>query len=201
MRSLMLWLGRWLPRFPEWMIGLMTWLERRQPRRLRSYYRLALDYFFWVGARSTLREAERPDLQRMRIGLCLLVLFALVSNLRLLVRELHEFAHTAPPDEITRNEARFRELRQVLPPLTEIGYLTDDPPLGAGGDEAPRLAFKQYLLTQYALLPTIVLPGIHGAFAVGNFDSAGGTDSRATSGRTLVRDFGDGVMLFRTSAE
>ena len=201
-RSLMLSLSRWLPRFPEWMIGLMTWLEHRRPRRLHTYYRLALDYFFWVGARSTLREADRPDLQRMRIGLCLLVLFTLVSNLRLLVRELHEFAHTTPPDEITRNEARFRELRQVLPPLTQVGYLTDNLPQGAaGGDEAPRLAFKQYLLTQYALLPTIVLPGTHGAFAVGNFDSAGGTNSRTTSGRTLVRDFGDGVMLFRTSAE
>jgi GT2 family glycosyltransferase len=63
--SLMLLLSRWLPRFPEWLIKSMTWLERRQPRRLHAYYRMALDYFFWVGVRSALREQLRPDLQRI----------------------------------------------------------------------------------------------------------------------------------------
>jgi hypothetical protein len=69
------------------------------------------------------------------------------------------------------------------------------------GEDAGRLAFKRYVLTQYALLPAIVLPGIHGALTVGNFDTAGGIDPEATRGRTLVRDFGNGVMLFRTAAE
>jgi GT2 family glycosyltransferase len=64
-RSLMLLLSRWLPTFPEWLIKWMTWLERRQPRRLHAYYRMALDYFFWVGVRSALREQLRPDLQRI----------------------------------------------------------------------------------------------------------------------------------------
>jgi GT2 family glycosyltransferase len=200
-RSLMLWLSRWLPRFPDWLIGSMTWLERRQPRRLHAYYRLALDYFFWVGASSALREPQRPDLQPMRIALYLLILFAFVSNLRLLGREFGEFADIARPDEITRYEARFRELRQVLAPHARVGYLTDVTPQGVGGDETARLAFKRYLLTQYALLPTIVLPGIHDALAVGNFHSANGIDSGATRGLRLVRDFGGGVILFRTSAE
>jgi hypothetical protein len=137
----------------------------------------------------------------MRIALYLLILFAFVSNLRLLGREFHEFADTARPDEITRYEARFRELRPVLAPHARVGYLTDVTPQGAAGDEAARLAFKRYVLTQYALLPTIVLPGIHDALAVGNLHSANGIDSGATRGLRLVRDFGDGVMLFRRSAE
>jgi hypothetical protein len=202
MRAPLLLLSKWFPTFPEWLIASMTWLERRRPRRLHTYYRLALDYFFWVGAQSALRERQPPDTRPMRIGLGLLVLFALVSDLRLLVRELHDLAAIAPPDEITRYEDRFRELRRVLPPRARVGYLADvTPPVSVAGDDPARLAFKRYVLTQYALLPTIVLPGNHGALTVGNFDSAGGIDPDATRGRTLVRDFGNGVMLFRTAAE
>ncbi|MGH7517641.1 MAG: glycosyltransferase [Gemmatimonadales bacterium] len=222
--SLLLWLSGWLPRFPEWLIGSMKWIERRQPRRLHDYYTLALDYFFWMGARSALRKPPGPDFRRasspvyapdqdaggtnrgrraawMRIGLYLLVLFAIVSSVRLLGRTLR-VADLSGPDEITRYEARFQELRHVLPPRARVGYLTDHmPQSAAAGDDAPRLAFKRYLLTQYALLPAMVLPGIHGQLTVGNFHSADGMDSTATRGLTLIRDFGNGVLLFRTSAE
>ena len=37
---------------PDAVIRLVTWLERRRPRRLRRYYELSLDYFFWLGVRS-----------------------------------------------------------------------------------------------------------------------------------------------------
>jgi glycosyltransferase involved in cell wall biosynthesis len=201
-RSVMLTCGQWVPRFPEWVIGAMTGLERREPRRLPGLYRRSLDYFFWVGARAALREPRRPDLQRMRIGLCVLALFAAGSSLRLAARKAHELRHVRGPDEITRYEARFHELRRAVPPYARSRYVTDaTPPWPADDDEGPRLAFKRYLLTQYALLPAIVLPGSHGGLAVGNFESPNGADSGATSHRTLVRDFGDGVMLFRTSPE
>jgi GT2 family glycosyltransferase len=65
-RSLMLMLSGWLPGFPEWLIGATPWLERRQPRRLPAYYRMALDYFFWVGVREALREQRRPHLPSPR---------------------------------------------------------------------------------------------------------------------------------------
>jgi glycosyltransferase involved in cell wall biosynthesis len=205
LRSLLLWLSGWLPGSPAWLIKAMGWLERRRPRRLHHYYTLALDYFYWLGARSALREPPRPDLRRAvgtRIGLCLLVLFALVSGVRSLSRAFHDAAQISRPDEITQYETRFRELRRALPPYARVGYVTDRTPEDSGGgDDAPRLAFKRYLLTQYALLPTLVLPGIHGALAVGNFHSTTGFDTTATSGLTLIRDFGNGVMLFRASAE
>jgi GT2 family glycosyltransferase len=201
-RAPLLLLSRWFPTFPERVIAFMTWLERRRPRRLDTCYRLAFDYFFWVGAQSALREQRRPDTRLMRIGLGLLVLFALVSDLRLLVRERRDLAASVPPDEITRYEDRFRELRRVLPPRARVGYLADvTPPASVAGEDPGRLAFKRYVLTQYALLPAIVLPGLHGALTVGNFDTAGGIDPEAIRGRTLVRDFGNGVMLFRTAAE
>jgi len=220
-RTLMLWLSGWLPRFPDWVIGSMTWLERRRPRRLHDYYTLVLDYFFWVGAISALREspepgfretsspAQRPsnaagkagfrDVVRMRTGACLLVLFALVSNVRLLGRAFRNLSNAERPDEITRYENRFRELRQALPRLARVGYVSEPgtPQTGDGG-EGPRLAFKRYLLTQYAVLPTIVLPGVHGTVGIANFHSGNGIDSAATRGLTLIHDFGNGVMLFRT---
>jgi GT2 family glycosyltransferase len=223
-RALLLWLSRWVPRTPEWVISAMGWLERRRPRRIDDYYTLALDYFFWLGAGSALREPPGPDhsraslpvpafrhagetdgshdVVRMRIGRCLLVLFALVSSARPLGRAFHDLAGVSRPDEITRYETRFREIRKILPPHAHVAYLTDPTPREpVGGDDTPRLAFEHYVLTQYALLPTIVLPGIPSALAVGNFHSASGIDSTATGGLTLIRDFGNGVMLFRAAAE
>ncbi len=211
-RSLALGVNRWVPRLSEWLIGAVRWLERRRPRRLHDHYTLALDYFFWVGAKSALREARREDRRsywwagdtvRMRIGLCLLVLFAVMSAVRLLDRSIRDLASLTRPDEITHYEARFRELRQVLPPRERVGYLTDVAPSSAAGEPVadPRLAFKRYVLTQYALLPAIVLPDTHVTLAVGNFHSAGRGDGAAVGGLTLIRDFGDGVKLFRTSAE
>ncbi len=44
---------------PRGVIYVITWLEKRRPKRLPLIYRLALDYFFWVGANSALREQHR----------------------------------------------------------------------------------------------------------------------------------------------
>jgi GT2 family glycosyltransferase len=45
-----LWAG-----MPNGVILFMTWLERRRPARFNYYCFLALDYFYWLGARSELR--------------------------------------------------------------------------------------------------------------------------------------------------
>jgi glycosyltransferase involved in cell wall biosynthesis len=219
LRSLMLWLSGWWPRFPDWLIGSMSWLERRRPRRLHDYYTLAFDYCFWVGARAALGEAESADRRRadgpghaprsagrsqrssgalrMRIALGLLVLFAFVANVRLLGDALHDLADVGRLDEISRYEARFQGLRHALPSHALVGYVTDP----VAGDDGSRLAFKRYLLTQYALLPTLVLRDIQGALVVGNFDAPDGVDSATARGLALIGDFGDGVALFRRSEE
>lgn len=149
-----------------------------------------------------MRRLSLSDAVRMRIGLFLMVGFALVSDARWLGRALHHRRALARPDEVTQQESRFGRLQPLLPPHSAVGYVTDRAPQGRPhDDDFPRLAFKRYLLTQYALLPAIVLPGIHGALVVGDFYSSPGSDSDATRGLTLIRDFGGGVMLFRTSSE
>jgi hypothetical protein len=136
------------------------------------------------------------DMVRMRLGVCLIILFALVSNMRLLGRAVHDLAALTQPDEITEYEARFRQLKQVLPADARVGYVADARP-----GEARSQPFMRYLLTQYALLPVIVLRDSHQPLIVGNFYSANGIDGETTRGLTLIRDFGNGVMLFRASPE
>ncbi len=41
---------------PDQVIRFITWLERRRPAKLPLYYDLALDYCYWWGVRTALRE-------------------------------------------------------------------------------------------------------------------------------------------------
>jgi GT2 family glycosyltransferase len=201
LRALLLWLSNVSPGFPDRMIRLMTSVERRRPRRLHEYYTLAIDYFFWLGARSaTAEETTRGRAMvpvAMRIGMAMLVLFAGASSARLLARALREPVRERP-DEITRYEGRFLELREALPIGARVGYVTAPVDSASdGGDDPGRLAFRRYLLAQYALLPATVLADADAELVVGNFESGHSVDSAATAGLRLVRDFGGGVMLFR----
>lgn len=54
-RAGLLQLSRAWAGIPEWAIWFMTWLERRRPARFNYCCFLALDYFYWLGARSALR--------------------------------------------------------------------------------------------------------------------------------------------------
>jgi GT2 family glycosyltransferase len=58
LRSVMLGLTRVFHGMPHVVIALISALERRPPRRLDRYYTMALDYFYWVGARTALRLRE-----------------------------------------------------------------------------------------------------------------------------------------------
>jgi hypothetical protein len=70
-----------------------------------------------------------------------------------------------------------------------------------GDVEGPRLAFRRLVLTQYSLLPALLVSDSGSALAVGNVDSLTAADSAATRGFTVVRNFGDGVLLLRRSVE
>jgi GT2 family glycosyltransferase len=56
LRGALLWATRVFPGLPRAVIGLVTRLERRQPRRLDRYYTMALDYCYWVGAQAVTGE-------------------------------------------------------------------------------------------------------------------------------------------------
>jgi len=131
---------------------------------------------------------------RVRVGLLLMLAFTLVSNVQLLRIATSGYATVAETDEITRYEAHFQELKKVLPPHGVVGYIADPNPESVIHDTP---YFKRYVLTQYSLSPVIVVDNIEPELIIGNFHPATNSKRVSIPGLTLIKDFGDGVMLFR----
>jgi hypothetical protein len=136
--------------------------------------------------------------RRLWIGLVLIALFVGVSQLQALRSAFAAYRTLGRPDEVSRHEARLQALRRALPGHGVVGYVSDAP--AAGIDPASseaRQAFKRYLLTQYALAPLVVLRSIEAELVVGDFSAAGPDGASTPPGFVLVKDFGQGVVLFR----
>jgi hypothetical protein len=86
-------------------------------------------------------------------------------------------------DTALRRGQRFAELRRVLPRRGVIGYI------GQRGDTV-----GHYYLAQYALAPLVVDHSLDHSIVVGNFP--GSRPAGLPKNLELVRDFGDGVLLF-----
>jgi hypothetical protein len=135
--------------------------------------------------------SERPSVRaRVWIALALVLAYAGVSVLRCLHRAA-EWPSRAGQDEISAYERRFEALRPALPTRGVVGYLGDPEPNEEGALEH----FRRYLLAQYSLAPLLVVENLEPEFVVGNFYP--GTKPAAPPGFRLVRDFGDGLVLFR----
>ena len=129
---------------------------------------------------------------RAKIGVALLIAFALMSDVQLL-RTVRSRLVTAPPDDLSRHEVRLRNLRSALPPRGVVGYVTDpeELPTSRPADDLPA---RRFLWTRYVLSPVIVLQGQAPQLVVGNFYAS--TPSIPAS-LVVVKDFGEGVLLFR----
>jgi hypothetical protein len=81
-----------------------------------------------------------------------------------------------------------------------VGYVGSPEPTARTpkeADSAALLHFRRHLLAQYTLAPVLLIEGTASELVVGNFD--GGTPP-APPGLSMVRDFGDGLVLFRRAA-
>lgn len=137
---------------------------------------------------------------RTRIALALVLLYAGASTVRWLQHGSH-WPAGASQDDISANERRFAPLRPLLPAHGLVGYLSNPEPIGATPRDSNAAAlhqFRHYLLAQYALAPALLVKGTEPEFVVGNFDP--GTTAAAPAGLLIVRDFGDGLVLFRRAA-
>jgi len=142
------------------------------------------------------RRAARWILSRLpfrtRVGLATVVVFALLSDGHLLAKSLVDYVRTARPSAIDQYLTRFSEIRRALPPRGVVGYLAE--PKGReilhGGDY-----YRKFHLAQYALAPLIMVDSPDRDLVVGNFSA--GARVPQVPGLTLVRDYGNGVMLFR----
>ena len=123
----------------------------------------------------------------------MLVFFTLLSNLHLF-REATDFdPELLGRDEITLYEKRFEGLKKILPPHEVVGYISSKQAQDIRFDiEAAR-----YYLAQYALSPVIVVYSPDRPLVVGNFRQTV-IDPKIYTSKNLVllKDFGNGVMLF-----
>jgi hypothetical protein len=136
-------------------------------------------------------------MSRTRVGLALVLLYALASSVAWI-----RLAATAPrhaaSDEISSYERRFLELRAALPAHGVVGYLGDPDPEAATPaqrEASSLLHFKRYLLAQYALAPVVLIESTEPEFVVGNFDP--GSRPLLPSGFRIEREFGNGLVLLR----
>lgn len=97
------------------------------------------------------------------------------------------------PFRIAATQERFAAALELLPPAAVIGYLTDMPITGNAGTVA-------YMTARFAVAPRALVPvgGLATEWAVGNFaHPADFALVGAQSGFALVRDFGNGVVVYR----
>lgn len=131
---------------------------------------------------------------RVWIGVLSLILFALLSSHLALRVALDPPPWVGTQDEISRYEARFRLFRSALPPKGVVGYLAEPRRLDRPSDFD---YWKGFYLTQYALAPLVVVDSTAPPLVIGNFRSAGPELAAADPTLVLVKDFGDGALLFR----
>ncbi len=129
---------------------------------------------------------------RVRIGVLSVIVFALLSSGVALRRALDPPPWAVAQDEVSQYEARFQLLRSALPPKGVVGYLSESRHPPHDVDWA-----RRFYLTEYALAPLVVVDSIAPALVIGNFRSASPERNVADPTLVLVRDFGDGVLLFR----
>jgi hypothetical protein len=122
------------------------------------------------------------------IALALVLAYAGVSMLRCLHRASE---WPSGQDKISAYQRRLEVLRPALPTRGVVGYLGDPDPNEEGALEH----FRRYILAQYSLAPLLVVENLEPELVVGNFYP--GTTPAAPPGFRIVRNFGDGLVLFR----
>ncbi len=92
------------------------------------------------------------------------------------------------PYMIEIQERRFADLKRELIRIPVAGYVSDV------GDSAP----AAFLTAQFVLAPTVLADGVSRQWIVGNFSSPRNYAEYAKAHQlTLVKDFSNGVVLFR----
>lgn len=132
------------------------------------------------------------DAWRAKVGLALILCFALLSQAQLLRQAVATYRVS---DEVGEHEARFRRLRGGLPSHGVVGYVSDARREPQGPEGARYI--KQYFMTQYVLSPVLVADSTSADLVVGNFFLGRSLAGRTFPGLEVAEDFGDGVVLFR----
>jgi len=144
-----------------------------------------------------LRDLNEPPPIAAKLGIALIILAALYSSLRLLRDSTASFNESV--DDIALFERRFESVKKLLPQVETIGFLSDQPNLGA-----------DYILANYTLSPILVersdAPQV---FVVNVTRDAGKSGPEGHEEQYIIRraanatvyDFGRGVLLVKRDAK
>lgn len=129
----------------------------------------------------------------------ILLFVAILVNLIPIAKPLGQLCLTpGAVDDVVKNEARVQLLRPMLPRLATVGYITDGE---VTKNNMLRLDdCRRFYMTQYALAPNIVVHGTEQSLVIGNFTSSKAAEEVLPKTRlTIVKDFGDGLLLLNGS--
>ena len=131
-----------------------------------------------------------PDLPnrlsvRTTTGIVAFLACCLLSSVRLAIDAPRPGSTTS--DVARRSDQRFATLKAALPERGVVGYV------GEPGTQG----LPDYYLAQYALAPLVLDHSPNHALVIGNFPMAPST-GLPTGDLHLVKDFGDGVLMFAT---
>jgi hypothetical protein len=145
---------------------------------------------------------DRPSSAfRRRAGLSILIVLTAYGVLNPLWQRIRSYPEMPDTDPVTLHEARINQLKPMLPASGAVGYVTT-----VENDRifAKERAFQnveylaQYALTQYTLAPLIVRNSPEMPLVVGNFlDGPPAPGFLEKHGLVPLRDFGDGLVLYR----
>ena len=158
---------------------------------------------------------------RINIGMVIIILLAIIQNVGLLIFGINLYSSSPPEDTVKMYEKHFEGLKSILPSQGVMCYITDDKSYAKrfltnstafsnrnaarrSFEEQPRNVFADseslhaYCLTQYALAPLILVNATDCEFVVGNFNSTISIpEFTMEKHMKLIKDMGNGVMLFR----
>lgn len=139
---------------------------------------------------------------RFRTGLVLLLAVTVYAAVTFLYRQVQSYPEPGQTDPVSLHEERIRQIAKALPAAPAVGYVTgiDNEKLFLNERSFRGVEhLAQYYLTQYTLAPVIVRNSPDLPLVVGNFLNTEQPDPERLREKRLVpvRDFGDGLILYR----
>jgi len=138
---------------------------------------------------------------RARAGWLLLICLTGYAVLNLLWQSVRLYPGLPEKDPVTIHEERIRQLEFLLPASGEVGYATtvENDKIFAAEKAFQNVEYlAQYVLTQYTLAPVVVRNSLEFPLVVGNFlDGPPPPGFLEKKGLAPLRDFGDGLILYR----
>lgn len=136
---------------------------------------------------------------RVKIVATLIALSALISSSLLMMNKDSDAEYGNTDDKISSYEHRFAGLKNAFHPLTVVGYISDLQPDKEIEKYYIAGHYSEHNITEYVLSPMILESGTNHPFVIGNFHKPVNISRVSLENHLiLVRDLGNGVMLFRS---